>query len=122
MTNEEKINYLSNIILAIHSDGKTYKSEEQFMNKIAKDIQAGYYHIDNAVKLVESGNFTLTLPERYSDGIRLLEDVLLILNIDKQFDDIEKDFIKKLAGKLYLSQKGIDNIQEYCRNRINEME
>jgi uncharacterized tellurite resistance protein B-like protein len=122
MINEDKINYLANIISAIYADGKTYQSEEKWMNVIAKEIDASPYHIDKAIKLAESSEFEQTLPERYSDSIRLLEDVLLILNADRHFDAAEKEFTRNLASRLHLTQHGINKIQEYCRKKVKKIE
>ena len=83
MTNEEGIQYLANIYYLLRIDGSIDRAEEKVFEKIGKAVGVGYFDMSKAKDLSAEEGFSIKVPDRFSDRIRCLEDMLVVAYSDK---------------------------------------
>ena len=112
MTNEEGIQYLANIYYLLRIDGSIDRAEEKVFEKIGKAVGVGYFDMSKAKDLSAEEGFSIKVPDRFSDRIRCLEDMLVVAYSDKSLHPMEKKILAGYAKNLGLSREQLSAIQE----------
>ena len=120
MDNEEQIQYLANIYHLVRADGQIDRLEEKLIDEIAKGVKAGYFEAIKARDMSEKEDFLIKYPDRWSDRIRCIEDMLLVAYSDKKLHALEKKVLLEYARQLGISQKQFDIIKKETKARLKK--
>ena len=121
MTQQEQIQYLANLYYLAGADRNFEVEEDYILQDIAKGIGAGYLETRKALDRSLEKDFTVKLPERFSEKFRCLEDMLFVALSDKKLHQMEKQIILTYAKKLGINQEQFDIIREETKERLKEI-
>jgi len=121
MTEQEQIQYLANLCYLARADGDVDRIEEKLLDEMARGIGAGYFEVRKAMDLSAQEGFTITIPERWSDRVRTIEDMLLLAYMDKRLHHLEKELILDYANKVGITDKQIKLIQKQTKERLKKV-
>jgi uncharacterized tellurite resistance protein B-like protein len=114
---DEQIQYLANVYHIARADGRVEPVEDHLAEIIARGIGAGYLETRKALDLSFEKGFTPKLPQRLSDRIRCLEDMLAIARRDNELTLEEKRPILDFARQVGITQSQLNQIQKQTRSR-----
>ena len=121
MNQQEKIQYLANIYHIARADGRIEVAEDNvIIGLIAKDIGAGYYETRKALDLSGEKDFQVKLPDRFSDRVRTIEDMLLTAYADISLDQTEKTIIVDYLRQVGATQDQINIIRKETKSRLQK--
>ena len=120
MTRQERIRYLCNLLLMIRRDGVIDPEELALVGEIPEEIGAAPEEQDEAERLVEAGDEEISLPERLSDQIRCLEDLIRLTMVDERITAEEKRMVLETARRIGVSQSQLDRIGRQVRQHVEE--
>lgn len=124
MTEKQQIQYLANIYYLAHADGKFEVDEDYHLIDIAEGIGASYMETRKALDMVTAAkdSFEIKLPERFSDHIRTLEDMMFVTFSDKRLHKMEKTIIMDLARKIDINKSQLSVIKNQAMEKVNKIE
>ena len=121
MTQQQQIQYLANIYYLARADGNFEVEEDSLLIKIAEGIGAGYLETRKALDMVLENGFKLKLPERFSNQLRTVEDMMLVAMSDKKLHKNEKKILLAFSKQLVLGQEQIDIIRKQAKTRLKKL-
>ena len=123
MTQKEQIQYLANIYYLAYADGSLEVDEDFLLINIAEGIGASYMETRKALDMIteQNDNFQITLPKRFSDQIRTLEDMMFLAFSDKRLHKMEKAIIMDFAKKINVSKNQLKTIKDQAMERVNQI-
>ncbi|MBN1846897.1 MAG: hypothetical protein JW810_14520 [Sedimentisphaerales bacterium] len=121
MTEQQKIQYLANVWCAALADGNAERIEDKVLDGIAKGIAAGYFETIKAKQLGGQADFAVQPPQRLSDRIRNVEDMLLMAYADKKLAGPEKTLLIEYANRLGITKDQLAVIQQETKARLQEI-
>ena len=120
MNEEEQVQYLANIFHVARADARVEVQENSLVEKMAKGIGAGYLETRNGLDLAMGKNFEIKFPERFSERIRNLEDMLVLAYSDKNLHELEKKIIIDFAKEVGVNQTQIKIMQKEAKKRMKD--
>ena len=120
MDQVEIIQYLANIFYLSNCDKGLDVNEDSLILKIAETIGGGYLETRKALDLSFEKEFQITLPQRYSDQVRCLEDMLLIAYSDNKLHEMEKKIISKYCKAIDISKQQLGIIKAQTKSRLKD--
>ena len=121
MTDEERKRYLANIYHLVQADGDVAQVEDKLYDKIANAIGAAYLERRDAKEMASARPFVIEYPERYSDRVRLIEDLLLFAMADETLHPMEKRILSVHAQKVGITQQQFEVIRRETQQRLAEI-
>jgi uncharacterized tellurite resistance protein B-like protein len=118
MTQEEQIQYLANIYYLARADGRFEVEEDYLLQEIAKGIGAGYLETRKALDMSMADGFEVKFPERFSDRMRNLEDMLMVAYYDNKIQEMEKKIIVSYSKHLGIDKQQFDIIKSEIKQRL----
>jgi uncharacterized tellurite resistance protein B-like protein len=118
MTQDQQIQYLANVYYIARADENFEVEEDYLLQDIAKGIGAGYLETRKALDLSIAQDFKIKFPDRLSEQIANLEDMLLVAYYDKKLHHMEKEIIVNYAKHLGISKEQFETIREETKRRL----
>jgi uncharacterized tellurite resistance protein B-like protein len=118
MTQTEQIQYLANIYYLARADGRFEVEEDYLLQEIAKGIGAGYLETRKALDMSMADGFEVKFPERFSDRMRNLEDMLMVAYYDNKIQEMEKKIIVSYSKHLGIDKQQFDIIKSEIKQRL----
>lgn len=109
--------YLANILRLAGLDGVPNPTELAAFQTICAEFQAKKRDIKEAEALAANPDFQIKAMGRYSDKIKLLEDLLYVAICDGDLGGAEKQIIIGMAKELGISQAQVNAILEEAKSR-----
>lgn len=106
----DKLNHIKNLILLGKSDYNLDESEIDLITQIAKHHQINYKDIDYIFN--HSDKIPFSLPERFTDRLAALYDLVVLMISDFKIHDNEKAFCVELAKKYEFNPQIVDELIE----------
>ncbi|MDU9050239.1 MAG: zinc ribbon domain-containing protein [Candidatus Electrothrix sp. Rat3] len=122
LSNEQKIDYLSNVISVAYADGKIAPQETEAIAVIQKAIGARKTELNKAYKQVDTNNFAVSPVGYWSDKIKNLEHIIYVSLIDGEIDPKEKELILNFAKKVNINQDQLNLIINDVKNAVSSSE
>lgn len=122
MDKAQQIQYLANIYFLARSDNNLDPKEDLVLEKIAKEIGGGYLETRKALDMSMSKDFKITLPERLSDQIRSIEDMLLVALCDNRLEDLEKRIVTQFAKEVDITKEQFKMIKQTAAGRVKKLQ
>lgn len=120
LSNDEKTQYLANILGLIHADGKITPQEESTLPLAQKTIAARKTELTRAYKLFDTNSFTPTPVGLWSDKIKNLEFIIYASLIDGELSRDEKKYILSFAKQINISQEQLNFIVTDIKKSIQQ--
>ena len=118
MTNEEKLLYLSNLVLIEGTDNVISEAEAMAIEIVRQQIGASESDLKKALPAVTPGDNRLTPFGRFSDNVRNLEDMIFVAISDGKISKSEKPEILSFAKTIKVSQKQIAEMLSETKRRM----
>lgn len=118
MTNEDIVQYVTNVVLISAVDGVLSPTEAKAIESICEEIGASENDLDKAVRAVREGDHQIKPVGRFSDRVRNLEDMIFISISDGEISKSEKPEILSFAKAIKLTQEQLKEILSEARLRV----
>lgn len=118
MNQAQQIQYLANIYFLAYSDKSLDIKEDTALENIAKEIGGGYLETRKALDISILPEFKIVLPERLSDRIRNIEDMILVALCDNRLETIEKKIVTQFAKDVDITKEQFKMIKNFAATRI----
>lgn len=118
MTNDEKLLYLSNLVLIAGTDRIISEAEAKAIEIVRQQMGASESDLKKALHAVNHGDHKLTPCGRFSDKVRNLEDMVLVAISDGEISKSEKPEILSFAKTIKISQDQITEILSEAKLRM----
>ena len=119
MIESEQVQYLASGYHVARADGRVDVAEDALAEEIAHGIGAGYLETRKALDLSFEKDFQVVPPQRLSDRIRCLEDMLALAQCDRKLTTQERGPIVDFARRIGITQDQLNTIQQETRTRHN---
>jgi uncharacterized tellurite resistance protein B-like protein len=120
LNNEQKVDYLANVIGLARADGKISPQETEAIAIVQKAISARKTELNKAYKNVEIDGFAPQKVGFWSDQIKNLEHMIYVSLIDGEIDGVEKQYILKFAKKVKINQDQLNIIISDVKGSISK--
>lgn len=114
--------YLANVLHIAGSDGTLSNQENAAFQEICEQFKVKKKDITAAEGLAANPHFRVKTVGRYSDKIRMLEDMVYVAVSDGELVDAEKRIILNLAKEVGISQTSMNTILAQSRSLRDEKE
>lgn len=118
MTEEEQIEYLANLFYVARLDGRVDSNEDALAEEMARGIRAGYLETRKAVDLSATSDYAIGIPNRFSDCVRNLEDMIHMAYLSDGLDADEKKIIIEFARNIGVTQTQLERIRKETKKRL----
>lgn len=122
LSNEQKIDYLSNVISVAYADGKIAAQETEAIAVIQKAIGARKTELNKAYKQVDANNFTVSPVGFWSDKIKNLEHIIYVSMVDGEIPPKEKELILNFAKQISINQGQLNLIINDVKTAVSSSE
>ena len=106
----DKLNHIKNLILLGKSDNNLDENEIDIITQIARHHQISYQDIDYIFN--HSDQIPFSLPERFTDRLASLYDLVVLMISDMEIHDNEIAFCVDLAKKYEFNPQIVDELIE----------
>jgi len=120
MDKSERLKYLASIYKLVVADGDVAKDEEKAFEQITKDIGGEYFDRISAVNMAKKSEFEVWVPARYSDRVRIIEDMLYMAIADQKLRTPEKEILSAFAREIGVSKKLFSELQKEVKARFTQ--
>ncbi len=112
---DRHLSHIQNLIDVAHADGNVDEKEMELIISISAKYDITR---DDVMELTEKRKTVqFSPPSSYSAKVKLLEDLVKVMVVNKEIDDKEIEICKSLALKLHLSPVIIDDL---VMNLVND--
>jgi hypothetical protein len=105
LTDDQKVNYLANLVAVSRADGSVSPNESQTIDAASKRIEASRTALKKADALAQSEGFTPTAVGSFSTRIANLEDMMLVSLADGVLDQAEKPIVLAFAKRVGITNE-----------------
>ena len=103
-----QIEHFQNIVAVAHADGILDQSEKDFLSDRADDYGFSKETVDKIFKNID--NLEFIIPQNNEEREEQLSDAVFMAMIDGKVDDREYNLCLKIAEKLDLDRKYLDEV------------
>lgn len=119
LSDEQKVNYLTNVIGLARADGKITPQETEAIELVQKAIGARKTELNKAYKLAEANDFSPAPVGLWSDQIKNLEHIIYVSLIDGEIDGNEKQYVLNFARQVKINQDQLNIIINDAKKSIS---
>lgn len=105
---DRHLSHIQNLIDVAHADGNVDEKEMELIISISAKYDISREDVMALTEKRKSVQFSP--PSSYSAKVKLLEDLVKVMIVNKEIDDKEIEICKSLALKLHLSPVIIDDL------------
>jgi len=109
--------YLANLYCVAASDGKSERAETTAIERIGREVRAGYFELKQAEELARTDGLQIDVAARWSDRIRNLEDMFFLAYGNSVLDPGEKSIIVDYANSLGIDQNQLNLVKQEAKRR-----
>jgi len=107
---KDSIPFMANIAKVAHSDGTLSAIELGQMEAIRKELKFKKSDFNAAVRLVQNGDYSITLVGSFADQVKNLEAILRVAYADDDLNDFELKFINEFRVAIGIHQEQLDKL------------
>ncbi len=112
--------FLANILLLAHADGKLSAAESGQLEAIRKEMKFKKSDYSEAVRLVEQGEYKLSLVGSFADQVKNLELMLQVAYADAHLDKREASLIRDYCKSIGIKQDQLNRLQKEVLVSLNQ--
>jgi hypothetical protein len=120
LLDQDKIAYLSNVLLITYADKMISPRESAALEEIRKGIDAKKSHLTSAQKNVEGGSYIFTKVGSFADQVRNLEDILFVALMDSDPDEQKRILIDQFSQKIGIYKEQLDRLMLDTARRCDQ--
>ena len=120
IVDQDKITYLSNVLVIVYTDNKISPRESAALEEIRKNIDAKKSHLTGAQKCVEGGSYHFAVVGSFADQVRNIEDMLFAAFSDSDLDANKEKLINEFSTLIGLHKEQIDKLISDTSRRCDQ--
>jgi uncharacterized tellurite resistance protein B-like protein len=110
MNEQDKIQYLANVLRIAFADKWISAREGAALEEIRKGIDAKKAQLTAAQKAVESSSYSFIKVGSFADQVRNLEDMLFVSMTDTDLNETESKLVKEFCSLIGIYQDQLDKV------------
>lgn len=116
--NEERRSHIKNLISVALADGHLAEEEWALLSRVAQRLKMSTEEIQNIRN--NPADVQFVVPKKYKEKIRQVNDLVALMMVDGDIDQSELELCKKIALKLDLLPRVVNDLVNKAYYRFND--